>query len=158
MTQNQRTAVTTVTFYDLNKPDMAVRADLALRTIEDALGKNCEVFVVDGGSSDSFVQKAKSFGANLYPQEGRGISRGQQQAISHANRELNPDTYILIEPEKAGLLRDYSDQIVSPVNQGLADIVLVGRTEGSMKTMTRMQRLTETKINEILSEAMGIKT
>ena len=49
---NGGTAVATVTFYDLTKPDMEVRAELALRTIEDAVHKNCAVVVVDGGSTD----------------------------------------------------------------------------------------------------------
>src|SRR3970040_445729 len=150
------TVVTTVTFYDLGKPDMEVRSNLALRTIEDALEKNCSVVIVDGGSTDSFVQRAKSLGAKVYSQEGRGISRGQQQAINHARRELNPNNYILIEPEKAGLLRNYFEQITNPIDTNSADIVLVGRTEDSMRTLTKMQRLTETKMNEVLSRYLHI--
>ena len=151
-----RTAVATVTFYDLEKPDMEVRSNLALRTIEDALDKNCRVFMVDGGSTDSFVQRARKLGANVFPQDGRGISRGQQQAITHATIDFNPDACILIEPEKAGLLNNYFGEIMTPIENGYADIVLIGRTEESMKTLTRMQRLTETKMNGVLSEMLGI--
>ena len=153
---SHRTAVTTVTFYDLNKADMAVRADLALQTIKEGLERNCGVFVIDGGSTDEFVQRAKGLGARVYAQEGRGISLAQQQGIRRATNESNPDFYLLIEPEKAGLLGNYFDQIMAPILDDSADIVLVGRTDESMHTMTKMQRLTETKINSTLSGLLGL--
>jgi len=152
----RKTAVATVTYYDLIKPDMEVRAGLALRTIEDALEKNCSVVVVDGGSTDSFVKRAKDLGAVVLAQKGKGIALGQQQGINHAFVEIEPDNYILIEPEKAGLLENYFEQIVTPIDTLEADIVLVGRTEESMHTITRIQRLTETKINEVLSRSLGV--
>ena len=151
----RKTAVATVTSYDLKKPDMEVRAELALRTIEDAVHKNCAVVVVDDGSTDSFIERAKGLSAVVRSQEGRGISRGQQQAIKLAHSLFNTDNYILIEPEKAGLLRDYFEQITAPVRDDVADIVLVGRTEGSMRTMTRIQRLIDSKKSEVISRILG---
>ena len=155
---DNKVAVATVTYYDLNKPDMVVRSHLALKTIMDALKSGCGVFVVDGGSTKSFVNEARLFGATVLVQDKnrKGISGGQQQAIECASRDLNPDAYILIEPEKAGLIGNYFEQIMSPISSGSADIALIGRTEDSMRTLTRMQRLTETRMNADLSKMLGI--
>lgn len=151
-----KTTVVTVTFYDLQNPGMLCRSHLALQTIQDAVARDCEVFIVDGGSNEEFIEQARSLGAHLFQQQGRGISGAQQQAIAAAHQEADPDAYILIEPEKAGLLKNHFAEITSPVYNDEADLVLVGRTEQAMRTMTRMQRLTETKLNEVESGIIGM--
>ena len=116
------------------------------------------MYAVDGGSKGgNFVEDIRKMGAIVLPEAKRGIANSQKQAIVYAAQDMTPDTYVLLEPEKAGLLRDSFGHILAPVKDGLADIVLVGRSDASMKTMTRMQRLTETKINEIISGITGIK-
>ena len=47
-----------------------------------------EIIVVDGGSSDKTVQKAKRFANKVYPLKKRGIACGRNYGAKHANGDI----------------------------------------------------------------------
>lgn len=65
-----------------------------LSELKDVLGDNC-FLVVDGKSIDKTVELAKSFGADVYMQSGRGKGQAISEAIEHIKRADGNPSYVV---------------------------------------------------------------
>jgi hypothetical protein len=84
------------------------------------------------------------------------LANAQKQAIQQAyDSSYSPRAMVLIEPEKRGLIKNSLSEIVTPIFSDNADIVIVGRTDDSMKTLPRMQEYTERAMNQFWRDLSG---
>ena len=143
--------IATATRYEtLNDP----RLLLAYHTIEEAKKNNIPVLLVDDSPGE--VKKFLSDNdAILIPQKEKGLGNAIRQALVVAESMLDAQGCIAWqEPEKVGLVRWYKEIIVPLIN-GSADIVVPARSEASWQTYPKEQRYSEQLGNRyswILSE------
>lgn len=100
-------------------------------------GHDVKVYVVDGGSTDSTVEKAEEAGAEVIRQRlGGGKGNGVRQALE----ELDADVYVMIDGDGT-----YSpgevDRLLDPVIDGEAEHVIGRRSERERGSISRLNLL-----------------
>src|SRR3990167_5815098 len=118
---------------NINNTDK-VRGDLALKTIEEALKLGCSVILADYGSSKPFKKELSSI-QNLIVTHRRSSkrSKGRRLAIKTAVKIPGIEAVVLTEAEKVSLITDCLNQVVAPIIQGKADIIIPKRNENLFK-------------------------
>lgn len=121
-----------------------VRGDLAIESIKMALKKGYRVVIVDGGSSEDFVNRLKEISAEVKadavdeniqihdlivePETDRGYSGSRRQALKRAEnlREEGVKAIVMMEIEKTGITENV-EKLVRPILDGSADMVVPER-------------------------------
>ena len=111
-----------------------VRGDLALETMRQAIANGNQIVVVDGGSSEAFLQAAVETGAHIQPEHERGMSAGRRQALDAVSHLNDVDVVCWTEPEKISMVRDCLAIAARPILDGEADIVVPSRDEAAFAT------------------------
>lgn len=144
----------TTTFY---KKENEVRYRLAIDMMMKAKAAGYPVVVVDGSPVIFTRDRFQSVGAFVYSQSLVGMGASRRQAFFMANekaKELGISIVLWLEPEKVGIV-DLVDQIIEPIANANADIVLPFRSEKSWATYPAAQRQSEEKINAFYNEKVA---
>jgi len=114
---------------NLNNTDK-VRGDLALKLIKEAQKLGCHVIVSDSRSARSFKKELSNL-KNIMLIHRRSSKRaiGIRDGIKKASKIPDIKAIVLTEPEKVSLITDCLKDIVSPILEGKADIVIPKRRE-----------------------------
>lgn len=140
----------TTTFY---KDDEAskVRASVAEKLFENIDKLNIECIVVDGGSSEWFIDKIKAFKnvkMVIEPSLKMGESRREALRIAmEKNRDDNNALFLWVEPEKEDLIKEESLlAMIEPLKSGSADVVVPSRM--SKDSYPKFQKWIEERANK----------
>jgi len=106
-----------------------------------SLGKSYHIVVVDGGSTDRTVEIARSKGAEVIMQNGRGYGDAYIQGFNYAIRKYRPKVIVMLDADgtydPAEMLK-----LIKPIEQGQADMVVgnrfTGLQPGSMTTLNKI--------------------
>ncbi len=131
-----------------------LRGDLAIETIQSATRQGFHLIVVDGGSSDSFLEAVRGTQAALYAQEEAGMSRGRQQAFRLASQVEGVKVIGWIEPEKVAMA---NEGILAPAKEiidGGADIVVPERDAGAFASYPDFQVGFEQESNRLYNRLL----
>ena len=118
-------AIGTTTWYKRDQQNGELRAKLAERTIKKAVDMGYKMIVVDGNSEDWFLKSIEGCGADIYPQQTKGIGSGRREVIQYAYN-FNTPVISWMEPEK----EDYVKEIIKtakPILEGKVDLVIPDR-------------------------------
>lgn len=131
-----------------------LRGNLALEMIKESRNKGFPVTIVDGGSGENFVEKAKKTGADVYEQENPGMSPGRREAfrISSSNNKCK---YVCwLEPEKVSIVKDCLPKAIYPIAEEKTDIVVPKRDKVSFSTYPDYQVAYEKKANRMWNKLL----
>ncbi|MEK7554900.1 MAG: hypothetical protein AAB518_02880 [Patescibacteria group bacterium] len=145
-------AVLTTTLY---RSVNDLRFDLACRMIGSAVGNGYNALILDESPDSTVPQRFLKIGAAVKLGAGRGMPAGRRELFSWAE-DTNNDFFLWNEPEKDDLNR-FIPEIIAPIVSGVADIVIVGRTEVSWRSCPVLQATSERRANEIYAEVTGLK-
>ena len=136
-------------FIDPRAEADSVRGALAIEFAQQTL-ENQSLTIVDGGSSDSFRTVLDSQGIAWHPETEKGMGGSRRQSLRHMLKDMwtSPELFIGIwsEPEKVDVIR-FFPQIIQPIIDGKADIVIPRRTPASLATYPRFQIESEVQAN-----------
>lgn len=118
-------AIATTTFYNPDDEADNIRANLACEMVRNACGSGYEIFVVDGGSSDDFLQELQRYGAKIYSQEQKSMGAGRRQSI-RAAYDTNKEVIAWTEPEKKDYVKSICYTVV-PILAHKAKMVIPER-------------------------------
>lgn len=161
--QHPEIAVATGTFYpnwNQENPEGEItsdnlRGDLAVQSIDSAINQGFSVSVVDGGSSDSFIQLLKARKINFETQAvqgGQGPAR--RQALEMAERGSGVKVICQTEPEKVSIVADCLQIAAQPILRGEADIVVPKRKLESFATYPEHQARQEQNANALYNKIL----
>ncbi len=105
-----------------------VRGNLALEMILGAKNKGYQVVVVDSEASPFFTQRLEELEIKRFWGKDPGISASRQLGFKEASAIKNVKYLCWTEPEKIPLL-DYLPDLVRPISEGTAEIVMPKRKE-----------------------------
>ncbi len=158
-----RVAIATITYYPIWRQGGTIeenidqlRGNLALETIAAATENGYQVVVVDSGSTQSFIDTARSLGARVSAQEEKHMSGARRQAIRESAAQTGVEVICITEPEKISLVRDLIPAVAQPILEGKADIVIPERTSYSYSTYPEEQAKFEQKSNRLFSRLAQI--
>jgi len=133
------------------------RFSLALQTMLMAQHAQYSTVVVDG--SDVFMRQLMAqMRINVFPENRSGIGNAWRQAIKQtlqSNGGSEGKIVVLMQPEKYDVIRLIS-QIVMPLIDGKAEIVIASRTEKSWDTYPIFQKVSERMANDIYRRSLGL--
>ncbi len=89
------------------------------------LGYKTKVLVVDGGSTDKTVELAKSQGAKVITQKGKGKGNGFKSALLYLKKNM-PDILVMLDADYTYDPKDIPKMIL-PIITGEADVVVGAR-------------------------------
>ena len=147
-------AIVTTTFYpkwSVKKeftPDH-VRGDLAIGTLEIAKSKGYQMVIIDGGSSDAFIEQLRQKGIVPNNEKVKGMSAGRQQGFEEASKFEGVKVICWTEPEKIFIVNDCLPEAVRPILDGRADIVVPKRDSEAWKTYPQYQAELEQHANKL---------
>ena len=133
-----------------------VRGDLAIEFFQEAIKRGYQVVVADGKSSKTFRKTISQMpGLHLIKRRSAKRAVAKRQAILKAAKLPGVKVIIATEPEKISLLTDCLPQLVNPVINGDADIVIPKR-ENSLfqKTFPKYMYQSETEGNKLYNEIL----
>jgi glycosyltransferase involved in cell wall biosynthesis len=112
-----------------------VRGDLSLATITEALNQGYNVVVVDGGSSDAFLEALASTGAIVQAESKTdpGMSGSRRQAFKAVSK-LAVKVICWTETEKLSMVRDCLAEPVRMILDDEADLVIPSRDDEAFAT------------------------
>ncbi|MCL4352871.1 MAG: hypothetical protein M1484_00655 [Patescibacteria group bacterium] len=126
-------AICAATFYktwmpgERTAPNIDIdRGDASLQAFELAQRAGYQMVVVDGGSSDAYLNEARERGVLLLSQQEKSISSAKRQAFKAAQESKGCRFIILIQPEKDSIIKDVP-QIIRPIYSDGADVVVASR-------------------------------
>ena len=139
-------------------PGEELRFRLACELVQKARAAGQVVVIVDGSPNPGNIRaRLSELGALVFPQLHQGIGPSRREAFFHATevaRAKGADIVLWTEPEKVDLIRSVP-QIVAPIEQGEADIVIPRRSAASWETWPSFQRETEEEANRRYNEIVG---
>jgi hypothetical protein len=151
----------------LDDPVSSARAPLALKTAEEVVklnnsafmkdqGMSCELFVVDGGSSNDFQEKIRSFCRGFAPEYQLGMGAGRRQLFRMASRIYGDEAvYLWLEPEKWEVISS-GIGLIQPILLGEADLVSMFRDDKIRKlTYPPEQYLIESTALQMVAYLLG---
>jgi hypothetical protein len=141
-----KTVVVTTTFY---KSEGELRFQLAQDFVRSAIVAGYEVVIVDASPLPQVATVLRELGAQVFLQLHEGMGPGRRQAFFHAQESVaQPAETIFVwsEPEKVDLIRSIP-QIVRPIEEGEAEVVVPRRSAKSWETWPTFQRETEQEAN-----------
>jgi hypothetical protein len=111
-----------------------VRGDLAIEFANKATSLGCQLVVVDGASTKTFVKTLASYPwIKIYKRRVKMRSPSKRQALKIASKIPGVKVIILSEPEKVSLVTDCLPDIVLPILEGKAEIVIPKRNDELFK-------------------------
>lgn len=133
---------------------METRFLLACEMIKNAIRAGHNVLIVDG-SPNAYIREAfKELGANVTQQLSKGMGPSRRELFRDASDAYETPVYLWMEPEKVDLIR-FIPQIVGPIFDGAADIVIPTRTNESFASYPDFQVASEQRSNDIFRVATG---
>jgi dolichol-phosphate mannosyltransferase len=106
-----------------------------------------DIFVIDGNSVDDTVSQAKSAGARVVIQNGKGKGTAIQQAFSIIERDIT----VMIDGDGTYLPEEV-DKLIEPISSGLADHVMGNRfVNFESGAFTRLNLLGNKILNKIFN-------
>lgn len=129
-------AVVALTLYPLWYPGVTksigdtdkVRGDLAIEAITSGVGHGYHMVVGDGGSSIAFEDElAKFSGITFFRRQEKGRGAGRRQGFEIASAISGVEAVLRVEPEKVSIVGEFIPQIMQPLLEGKADIVVPRR-------------------------------
>lgn len=155
-------AIATSTFYPKWYPDEIkdydrvdkIRGDLAIRLLDQAKKNEYRMVVVDGGSSQEFIEELKKIGIAATPELEKGMSPARQQAFKEAGGIEGVRVICWTEPEKVSIIQDCLPQGVAPILRGEADIVIPKRDEAVLKTYPDPRVAFERRGNKVFNDIL----
>lgn len=148
-------AIATITFYPdwkgsaHSKTSNEIRGNEALRTIREATNKGYFVTTVDGGSSEIWLNKAKSLGADIFRQLDLTASGARRQALKEASSSSSIKIVCWTEPEKVSLITSAFPEALLPIARMETDIIVPKRDEEALKTYPSYQVVIENRANKL---------
>lgn len=133
-----------------------IRGDLALAFFHEANKRGYRIVCADSKSAKSF-QKEVSLIPNvkLIKSKIPGSGRNKRIAIREVVKLEGAEVIVLCEPEKVSLITDCLEQIVMPILNGSADIVVPKREEALFKsTYPDYMYQSEIEANRLFNEAL----
>lgn len=149
--------VTTTFYHDINE----LRYQLFLKTVDEAKRYGYPVIVVDGSPEEMTTGKIQELGITVHRELVRGMGSARRFAFFSARefaREQNVNNkniYVWLEPEKYDFIRSVS-QIIQPIIDNVADIVIPKRSQSSWETYPEFQVISEREINRVYHEITGL--
>jgi hypothetical protein len=111
-----------------------IRGDLILYAIKFATGVGHKIVIVDGGSSKTFISELKKIpGAKIFQSKIPKRSPNRRKAIFEASKIPGIKAIVMTEIEKVSLITDCMREIVEPILNGDADLVVPKREEELFK-------------------------
>lgn len=132
-----------------------VRGDLALQFIRKVKELGCHIVIVDGKSTKTFKKELRNMqNIIIFNYISAKRSPARRQAIKAASTILGVKVVIITEPEKISLLGSL-DELIRPITQGNADIVVPKREEGLFKkTFPSYMYASEIEANGFYNESL----
>ena len=111
------------------------------------------VFIVDGGSSQDFLQFLHGF-SNFVVLQAKGLWSQAKKSITSGAKESKFILYT--EPDKLQFFSDYLLKMIQqPVDENTG-VILASRSSKGFSTFPVFQQLTENTINQCCKEVIGI--
>ena len=133
-----------------------VRGDLAIEFAQKVTQAGCHLVIADSKSTKTFLKTLKDTSAAVIIRRktvGSGV--GKRLAIDKAIKIPGVEVIILNEPEKTSIVTSCMEQIVLPILEGKADIVVPRRNDELFKlTYPRYMYDSEVEANSIYNEAL----
>lgn len=151
----RHTVVVTTTWYpgwsnhrieNIVSPDQ-LRGNLAIETIKLAIQNNFQIVIVDGGSSEEFLDAVQTMGVTSIPQIEKGMSASRRQEFGEAIKKQGCEIVAWIEPEKISMIPHLAEA-AALIHEGKEDIVVPHRTEKSFSTYPEQQVKLESQLNK----------
>lgn len=151
--RNRKTMVLTATMYQTPEE---IRFHLACQFIGNAVAAGYKVMVVDNSPNPTIGESFEKIGARVFPQPSTTPGMGEQRRLLFhlAGTSSTTPFFLWSEPEKPDLIRSIPE-IIAPLRDDKADIVIPGRTEESLQTYPEFQIESERRMNAIYAEATG---
>lgn len=134
-----------------------IRYQLALKTVRLARLHGYYMVIVDASEGDFAIKRMSRLGATVFSQHRPGIGASRRQVFFYAREkviQIGIPVIIWLEPEKYDLIQ-WIPRLIEPIEHGVADIVLMARTETSWQTYPAFQRVSEERINALYNSVMG---
>ncbi len=145
------TAIATTTLYRADKPFEVERARLAIGMIGDALERDYDPSVVDGGSLDWFLRELEKFGVSVLEEKRGGMGPGRRQAFQAAYNTGRP-AIIWTEPEKGPYVKEFWKTAV-PILEEEVDLTIGDRRP--LDSYPKIQQYSESMGNQHFFDATG---
>lgn len=129
-----------------------LRGDTAIDSFRRAVDKGFKVIDIDAGSNPSFVDTLSAAGVKVVEQPRVGLSESRRQGIILASA-LNPAAILTTEPEKPSLI-DSVDELLKPIIEGRADIVIAQRNQMAFDSYPPTQAGIEKKANKLANNIL----
>lgn len=146
-----KTAIATTTFYNPNTVAGRLRAGLALELITGAMERGYHMSIVDGGSSDEFLDEVQKRGAQLVVDPSLKMGPSRRKAIDLATA-TGREVVAWTEPEKVGYLHSIWTTTRDIVEEGYALIIPIRL---SLDSYPWFQKRTELEANHLLAGVTG---
>ncbi len=133
-----------------------IRGDLALESCKSAAKLGYQMVVVNGGSSKTFAKELSSIkGIIVIRRRGKKRSPGKRMGIRIASKLPGVKVIVISEAEKVSIVTDCIPQIVEPIINDLADVVVPKREQNLFKS-TYPQYMFESEMegNKIYNEVL----
>lgn len=143
--------IATTTLYSNSKSDI-IRAELAKKTVKETAKFGYEILVVDGGSSENFLEEIKKRGAKVFQQTEKGIGNSRRQ-VNREAYQTQKEIVVWMEPEKHSFISDI-EGAVQPILNAEADIIIPRRK--SLKSLPKAQQHLEHFSNDYFRELSGL--
>lgn len=105
------------------------------------LGVPYHIVVVDGGSRDRTVEIARSWGAEVVMQNGRGYGDAYIQGFRHAIERYKPEIIVMLDADGTYDPAE-APKLIKPIMRGEADMVVgnrfAGLQPGAMTTLNKV--------------------
>ena len=120
----EATAIATTTFYNPNSDVDKSRAEISRGVIRNMHDLGYNVVVVDGGSSDEFLDSIIPY-CQLFNENPRGMGNGRRQAVREC-LETSARVIAWTEPEKDSYIPELHKTVI-PILNGNAELVFPSR-------------------------------
>ncbi len=140
------------------KHTQKIRGDLARQTIKEAVKRKYHAVVLDGHSAKTFYRELKQLPVVVIARRHeKKPSAVKREGIRKAAKTEGIKAIVLSEPEKVSLITDCIDDIVKPILENEADIVVPKRNEKLYKeTYPAYMYESEKEGNSFYSEALRV--
>jgi len=149
--------IATTTFYKSRKD---YRFPCADRMVKKAIADGHIVIIVDGSPNPEIKEYFLSLGAMVYDETMKGIGPSRRELYNHirlfrVRHTAAPEIIQWLEPEKDDLI-PFVPQIIEPIKQGKAKIVVPRRTPAAWESYPKFQRASERTANMAYKFATGL--